>query len=43
MAGANPWWAIWPELCLGCLALLLLVAEIVLPKAAHDRIPLLSR
>jgi NADH-quinone oxidoreductase subunit N len=42
MAGANPWWAIWPELCLGCLALLLLVAETVLPKAAHGRIPLVS-
>lgn len=38
-AASNQWSAILPELGLGCLALLLLVLEIVLPKSAHDRIP----
>jgi NADH-quinone oxidoreductase subunit N len=39
LAAGNSWGAIWPEIALGCLALLLLVLEIVLPKAAHARIP----
>jgi NADH-quinone oxidoreductase subunit N len=38
-ADGNHWGAIWPELLLGCLALGLLVLEIVLPKAAHRHIP----
>ncbi|HXQ81057.1 MAG TPA: NADH-quinone oxidoreductase subunit N [Opitutaceae bacterium] len=42
MAAGNPWSAIWPELSLGCLALLLLVLETVLPKALHGRIPPVS-
>ncbi len=42
LAAGNPWWAIWPELSLGCLALLLLVLEVVLPKPAHGRIQLVS-
>lgn len=37
-AAANTWSAIWPELTLGCLALLLLVLETVLPRA-HRIIP----
>src|ERR1700733_3096516 len=39
LAAGNAWGAIWPELALGCLALALLVLEIVLPKGAHGRIP----
>lgn len=35
----NLWSAIFPELMLGCLALLLLVLEIVLPKKHHGYIP----
>jgi NADH-quinone oxidoreductase subunit N len=42
MAVGNPWYAIWPELSLGCLALLLLALEMILPRAAHGRIPLVS-
>jgi len=42
MAAGNAWWSIWPELGLGCLALLLLVLETVLPAAAHRRIPAVS-
>ena len=42
LAAGNNWWAIWPELVLGCLALLLLVLETVLPKSAHDKIPEIS-
>ena len=42
MGAGNPWLAIWPELSLGCLALLLLVLETLLPKSAHGRIPLVS-
>ena len=42
LAGGNPWGAIWPELSLGCLALLLLVLEILLPKTAHRSIQLVS-
>ena len=38
-AASNQWGAIFPELALGCLALLLLVLEILLPKSAHARIP----
>jgi NADH-quinone oxidoreductase subunit N len=38
-AKSNNWIAIMPELLLGCLALLLLVLEIVLPKNKHDLIP----
>ncbi|HVS53618.1 MAG TPA: NADH-quinone oxidoreductase subunit N [Opitutaceae bacterium] len=38
-AAQNHWSAIFPELVLGCLALLLLVLEIVLPKKAHAIIP----
>jgi NADH-quinone oxidoreductase subunit N len=38
-AAQNQWSFIAPELALGCLALFLLVAEILLPKKAHDYIP----
>ena len=38
-AADNHWAAIFPELLLGCLALLLLVLEILLPKRSHDVIP----
>lgn len=38
-AASNLWGAIMPELLLGCLALFLLVLEIVLPKRQHDVIP----
>jgi NADH-quinone oxidoreductase subunit N len=38
-AADNHWLAIWPELTLGCVALLLLVLEILLPKAQHRLIP----
>ena len=38
-AADNSWTAIFPELMLGCLALLLLVLEIVLPKKHHVVIP----
>ena len=38
-AADNLWSAIFPELMLGCLALLLLVLEIVLPKRHHVVIP----
>jgi NADH-quinone oxidoreductase subunit N len=41
-AEKNAWSAITPELALGCLALLLLVLEIVLPKRRHDSIPTVS-
>ncbi len=41
-AGANQWAAILPEIVLACLALLLLVLEIVLPKKHHDFIPALA-
>jgi NADH-quinone oxidoreductase subunit N len=34
-AADNAWAAIWPELTLGCLALFLLVLEILLPKRSH--------
>ncbi len=38
-AADNRWGALFPELLLGCLALLLLVLEIVLPKKHHSAIP----
>ena len=38
-AADNVWAAIFPELLLGCLALLLLALEIVLPKKLHVLIP----
>jgi len=38
-AADNQWAAIFPEIALGCLALLLLVLEIVLPKRQHGHIP----
>ncbi len=38
-ASDNTWAAIFPELMLACVALLLLVAEIVLPKKFHELIP----
>jgi NADH-quinone oxidoreductase subunit N len=38
-AAQNQWLAIYPELGLGCLALLLLGLEIVLPKSVHGRLP----
>lgn len=38
-AAANQWSAIYPEIGLGCLALALLVLELVLPKMAHRTIP----
>ena len=38
-AADNQWAAIGPELMVGCLALLLLILEIVLPKARHEIIP----
>ncbi len=38
-AAANQWTAIFPELMVGCLALLLLILEIGLPKKSHDIIP----
>lgn len=41
-AEANQWAAILPELVLTCVALLLLVAEIVLPKKQHGVIPALA-
>ena len=39
LAAGNTWGAIWPELALGCLALALLVLEMVLPRGAHRHIP----
>lgn len=38
-AADNVWSAIFPELMLGCLALLLLALEIILPKKHHGLIP----
>lgn len=37
-AASNHWGAIYPEVALGCLALLLLVLEMVLPKKQHGLI-----
>ncbi len=39
IADTNEWWAIGPELILGCAALGLLVLEIVSPKEQHRFIP----
>lgn len=41
-AADNLWMAIFPEMALGLLALLLLVLEIVLPKRHHAGIPLVA-
>jgi NADH-quinone oxidoreductase subunit N len=38
-AASNQWAAIFPELLVGCLALALLVLEILLPRKSHDLIP----
>jgi len=38
-AADNRWGAIFPEILLGCLALSLLILEIVLPKKQHSLIP----
>jgi len=38
-AADNTWSALYPELTLGCLALALLVLEVVLPKRLHSVIP----
>ncbi len=42
IAAGNDWGAIWPEISLGCLALALLILEIVLPRKSHGRIPALA-
>lgn len=42
IASTNNWGAIYPEIILGCLALGLLVLEVVLPKFAHGAIPRIS-
>jgi NADH-quinone oxidoreductase subunit N len=42
LAASNSWALLWPELGLACLALLLLILETVLPKAAQARIPAVS-
>ncbi len=42
LGAGNTWWDLWPEISLGCLALLLLVLETVLPRSAHSRIPMVS-
>jgi len=39
LAAHNTWASIFPELLLGCLALLLLALEIVLPKRLHPSLP----
>ena len=39
IAATNEWWAIAPELILGCTALALLGLEIVLPRTQHRFIP----
>ncbi|MCF7687048.1 MAG: NADH-quinone oxidoreductase subunit N [Cephaloticoccus sp.] len=41
-ADANQWIALFPEITLGCLALGLLVLEILLPKAQHKFIPVVA-
>jgi NADH-quinone oxidoreductase subunit N len=41
-AASNQWAAIMPEVLLACLALLLLVLEIVLPRKTHEHIPVVS-
>jgi len=42
IAAGNTWGALWPELALGCLALGLLLLEVVLPKGAQARIPAIA-
>ncbi len=42
LADTNEWWAIGPELILGCAALGLLVLEIVTPKEQHRFIPFVA-
>ena len=42
LAAGNTWQAILPEIALGCLALFLLVLEIVLPASRHRWIPMAS-
>jgi NADH-quinone oxidoreductase subunit N len=39
LAAGNTWGVVWPELTLGCLALALLVLEMVLPRGARSHIP----
>jgi NADH-quinone oxidoreductase subunit N len=41
-AASNQWGAIFPELALGCLAILLLVVEMLLPRKQHGHISTLS-
>lgn len=41
-AASNQWSAIFPELALGCLAILLLVFEMLLPKKQHNHISTIS-
>ncbi len=41
-AADNPWLAIWPELSLGCVALLLLVLELLLPKKQLHLVPVVA-
>ncbi len=41
-AQSNVWGAILPEICIACLALLLLVLETILPRKAHDQIPIIA-
>ena len=42
VAETNQWWAIGPEMILGCAALGLLVLEIILPKDQHRAIPIMA-
>jgi len=42
IAQSNQWLALTPELLLGCLALLLLALEVILPKKEHNAIPFVS-
>lgn len=40
IAASNEWFAIFPEMFLGIMALVLLVLEIILPKSQHRQIPI---
>jgi len=42
IAQSNQWFAIFPEIQLGCLALALLIVEMILPKKEHESISYLS-
>jgi NADH-quinone oxidoreductase subunit N len=42
LGAGNSWGAIWPEVSLGCLALLLLVLETGLPRSLYSKIPAVS-